>query len=267
MEQQELVKIEKLTTINKIIKLQQLLKEMISMKKRFEINKTKILEKIDNNCFNYYNNKISIKEIYDFCQSKKHEEHIKYSLVKDAQQYFNDNNKDLYDDIYNFLFLIRNNNKIMLQLIENCDKNDYEQICDFLINFCYEDTINSSFIQEELMLLIYLIFEKNIFEKLPNAIKTNNNDISFNIFRSKDNIFYFVLKSLSRKADIRNFICSILVDSINKLQEKRRFLKHNIFLLNDNLDEEMNDSEDEDEYSNPLSKRHSVLDKFCNESI
>ena len=131
LEQQELVKIEKLTTINKIIKLQQLLKEMISMKKRFEINKTKILEKIDNNCFNYYNNKISIKEIYDFCQSKKHEEHIKYSLVKDAQQYFNDNNKDLYDDIYNFLFLIRNNNKIMLQLIENCDKNDYEQICDF----------------------------------------------------------------------------------------------------------------------------------------
>ena len=66
----------------------------------------------------------------------------------------------------------------MLKLIDKCDKKDYENLSDFLVNFCYEDTINSSFIQEELMLLIYLILEKNIL-KLPKEILNNDNNISF----------------------------------------------------------------------------------------
>jgi hypothetical protein len=155
----------------------------------------------------------------------------------------------------------------MLELIDNCDEKDYEQLCDFLVNFCYEDTINSSFIQEELMLLIYLIFEKKIFEKLPQQIKTYNNEISFNIFRNKDNIFYYILRSLSRKADIRNFICSILVDSIIKLQDNRKLLAPNIFFLNDDLDEEILAEEEIDDTSETLSKRLSIQDNFFKELI
>ena len=67
----------------------------------------------------------------------------------------------------------------MLKLIEKCDKEDYENLSDYIVNFCYEDTINSSFIQEELMLLIYLIFEKSILN-LPNQISNN------------PSIFYFI---------------------------------------------------------------------------
>ena len=253
LEQQEIERIEKLTTFNKIIKLQKLLKEMISMKKRFETIKTNIMDKINKNCFNFYKNKISIKEIYDYCQSKKPEEHTSYTLVKDSRQFFKDINRDIYDDVYNFLFLIRNNNKIMLQLIDKCDIKYYEELCVFLTNFCYEDTINSSFIQEELMLLIYLIFEKNIFQKLPEQIKNTDNEFSFSIFRNKENIIYYILRSLSRKADIRNFLCSILVDSITKLQENRKFVLSNFFYPN-NSEEEITDIEEDNDFGN-IQKR------------
>ena len=241
LEQQELEKIEKLSTINKIIKLQNFCKEMISTKERFSKNKTEMISKINKNCLNYYKNKIKMKEIYDFCQSKRPEEHIDYILIENPESYFDIK----YDNIYNFLFMLRNNNKVMLKLMQYCPEVNYEQLSDFIVNFFYEDTINSSFIQEELMLLIYLIFEKNLYEKLPNEIKIEDNDISFNIFRNKTNILYFIIKSLTRKADIRNFLCSILVENILKLEGNRKYLSPDVFSKN-NLDDAFQES-DKDE--------------------
>ena len=222
-EHQELEKIEKLSTFDKILKLQKLLKETTSMKARFQKNKDKILNNINNNTFKYYENKINMKEIYDYCQSDNLEEHIKYNLAADSKSYFELKKKELYGDIYNFFFLIRNNNKLMIKLVDKCDIEDYENLCDFLINFCYEDTINSSFIQEELMLIIYLIFENNLI-KMPNQILNNENNISKDLFRNKENIIYHILRSLSRKADIRNFLCSIFIEVLNDLQAVRKNL-------------------------------------------
>lgn len=131
LEQQELERIEKLSTFNKIIKLQNFCKEMISTKERFGKNKTEMISKINKNCFNYYKNKIKMKEIYDYCQSKKPEEHIDYVLIENPELYLD--NK--YDNIYNFLFMLRNNNKMMLKLIEYCPEVNYEQLSDFIVNF------------------------------------------------------------------------------------------------------------------------------------
>ena len=221
----ELEKIEKLSTFNKIKKLQLLCKEMISKKERFGKNRIQMIEKINKNCFNYYKNKISMKEIYDYCQSKKPEEHIDYILIEEPEKYFDDR----YNDIYSFLFMLRNNNKMMLNLINNSTEEQFELLSDFIVNFCYEDTINSSFIQEELMLFIYLIFEKNLFMNLPEEIKIKDNYISYNILRNKNNILYYIIKSLTRKADIRNFLCSILVNNILKLEGKKKYLSPDIF--------------------------------------
>ena len=149
-EHQEFEKIEKLSTFEKILKLQNILKEISSMKIRFETNKDQILENINKNTFNYYKSKIKMKEIYDYCQSNNLENNIIYELIPEPVPYFKEKGSDLYKDIYNFFFLIRNNNKMMIKLIDKCEKEDYENLSDYLVNFCYEDTINSSFIQEEL---------------------------------------------------------------------------------------------------------------------
>ena len=256
-EQQELEKIEKLSTFNKIIKLQNLCKEMISSKERFSTNKTQLIDKINKNCYNYYKNKINMKEIYDYCQAKKPEEHIDYVLIEQPEKYF----QDKYDNIYNFFFMLRNNNKMMLKLINNCNIENFEEISDFIVNFCYEDTINSSFIQEELMLIIYLIFEKNFFENLPEKINVDENTVSYNIFRNKNNILYYIIKSLTRKADIRNFLCSILVDDILKLEGYRKYLSPDIFSQNnfedkDDFKENINKNEEDN-----FLKRYTINDK------
>ena len=140
-EHQEFEKIEKMSTFEKVVKLQNILKEIASMKIRFEANKDQILSKIKINTFKFYENKINMKEIYDYCQSDNLEDYIKYELISEPIEYFDEKGKDLYKDIYEFFFLIRNNNKLMLKLIDKCDKEDYENLSDFLVNFCYEDTI------------------------------------------------------------------------------------------------------------------------------
>jgi hypothetical protein len=256
LELQELEKIEKLSTFNKVIKLQNFCKEMISTKERFGKNKSEMINKINKNCYNYYKNKIKMKEIYDYCQSKKPEEHIDYVLIENPELYLDIK----YDNIYNFLFMLRNNNKMMLKLIQYCPEVNYEQLSDFIVNFFYEDTINSSFIQEELMLLIYLIFEKNLYEKLPNEIKIEDNNISFDIFRNKKNILYYIIKSLTRKADIRNFLCSILVENILKLEGNRKYLSPDVFSQK-NLDDvfQENDKDENRDKGNTVQ----ILKKYC----
>ena len=260
-EQQEFEKIEKQPTFDKVLKLQNLLKEIASMKIRFEANKDQMLTKINQNAFKYYENKINMKEIYDYCQSDNLEEYIKYNLIADPFPYFDEKGKDLYKDIYNFFFLIRNNNKLMLRLIENSDKEDFENLSDFLVNFCYEDIINSSFIQEELMLLIYLILEKKMIN-LPKEILNNDNNISYNLFRNKENFVFHILRSLSRKADIRNFLCSILLDGINNLQELRKNLKLDINYepKNSIINEDNNDNSLNNSFDNTFSEKFEKLD-------
>ena len=75
--------IQNLSTIQKILHLQRLLKEMTSIKERFMGNKQKMLKKLDSKCFTYYENKIYMKEIFDYCLSNKPEIHIEYQLIKD----------------------------------------------------------------------------------------------------------------------------------------------------------------------------------------
>ena len=59
------------------------------------------------------------------------------------------------------------------------------------------------------MFLRYLILEKIFFDILPEEIKFNDNKILYDIFLSKKNFIYSIVKSLTRKADIRNFLSPI----------------------------------------------------------
>ena len=256
-EQQELEKIENEPIFEKILKLQNFLKEIASMKIRFEANKDQILNNINKNTYKYYESKVNMKEIYDYCQLDNLDNSIKYTLIPEPIPYFEEKGKTLYNDIYNFLFLLRNNNKLMLKFIDKSDKEDYENLSDFLVNFCYEDTINSSFIQEELMLLIYLIFEKNI-RLLPKEISNNDNNLSYDLFRNNQNLIYYILRSLSRKADVRNFLISILIDSINNLQGIRKNLS--LVIDTNNKNPENEDTDEKSRLNNSFDG--SISNKF-----
>ena len=208
--------IEKLPTYTKISILQGLLKEMTSIKERFEDNKKDMLDKIKKNCYDYYKSKIDMKEIFDYCLSNYIENHYNYVLVENTQEQL----KDKYEVINEIIMLLRNNNDMMLNIIKICPENFYVQLSDFLVNFFYENTIDSSFNDEELMIMIYLIIEEYILNKMPKEIFNNINGYDYKLFlNGEKNIIHYISKSITRKPDIRNFTCIILSENLLKLEE------------------------------------------------
>ena len=233
--------LEGINTLEKIIKLQEDLKIVASIKQQFEGNQKKMFEKMNKFCSNYYKNKINMKKIFDYCSDTDAEKNYEYNLLTTEQA--KDILQDKYNDVYDFIFLIRNDNNLMLKIIDNSEKDGYEDISDFLVNFCYEDTINSSFLQEDMLILIYLLIEKCIIKIMPELdekTKQNQNDINIYEKYIKSNILYYIFISLTRKADIRNYLCSILPESIIRVENFRSPLSVELGRITDylnNLDE------------------------------
>ena len=196
--------LENLNSLEKIIKLQEDLKIVASIKQQFEGNQKKMIEKMNKFGSNYYKNKINMKKIFDYCSDNDAEKIYEYNLLTTEQA--KDILKDVYDDVFDFLFLIRNDNRLMLNIIDNCDSEGYEDVSDFLVNFCYEDTITSTFIQEDMLILIYLLIEKCVIKLMPKVdeLKSiNQNDVDMYDKYIKQNILYYIFLSLTRKADVR----------------------------------------------------------------
>ena len=219
--------ISSLTTFEKIVLLQNLLKEMTSIKERFEGNKDKMIEKLYLNCYDYFNFKVYMKEIFDYCISRKPEEHRDYQLVSNIHDYLDD---DIYSCLYNFYFLIRNDNNLIFQIINLSDKFVYEELSDFIINFFYENIINSSFSQEKLLLIIYLLLEDLFSKKISN----NEEIYKINIYLTyiKNSFLFYAFKALTRKIDVRNFLSSILNDIILKMESFRLPLSLDVDIVN-----------------------------------
>ena len=175
-----------------------------------------------------------MKEIFDYCISKKPEEHKDYQLISIIQDYLDYN---IYKSLYDFYFLIRNDNNLMLKIINLSDKYVYEELSDFLVNFFYENVINSSFIQEELIIMIYLLLE-NLFLKIIPDDFNNINNIYITYINS--HFLFYVFKCLTRKIDVRNYLYSILNDIIFRLESFRIPLSVDINIANRFLRRENN---------------------------
>ena len=219
-------------TFDKVIMLQKLLKELSSNKTRFKKNINNFRDKINRKCYEYFKDKIYIKEILDYCSSNQLEEHTMYNLNENIQQYLD---KDLYKIIYDLYFLIRNENYVMMEIIKlsNNDSNN-KNLSDFIVNFLYENLINSSFIQDELLLIIYLLLDDLFFESFPDNInieKTNNN-LLYQSLINPNSLLFHIFQSLTKKTDIRNYLSSILNKIILKLENYRNPLSPNLSIVN-----------------------------------
>ena len=218
--------LESLSTIQKILILQNLLKEMSSMKGIFNESQNKMIQKLDSNCYKYFKNKIFIKEIYDYFLAEKPEEQKKYELIENPKTFLD----KVYQPLYDFFFLIRNDNSLMLKIIEFSDKTVYEDLSDFFVNFLYENILNNSFVENHLLLMIYLLLEKLILKNLPDNIDEKNKNIPFTYL--KNTFLFHVFKFLTRKMDIRNFLCTILNDYILKIDKYRIALSVDTSIVN-----------------------------------
>ena len=211
------------TIIDKILTIQNNINEIISLKSIFNIGKEQILKKIDTQNNSYYISKVHIKEIFDTYEI---ENPVFYTLKKDPKDYLKDN----YQSTYNFYFLIRNDNSLMLDLIELSKKSFYENLSDFFVNYLYDNIINISFVEEKLIMMIYLLLEKLILNKLPHNIDENNRNVP--ALYLKDTFLSYAFKHLTRKIDMRNFLNKILRDTILKIDEYKMILSVDMAVVN-----------------------------------
>ena len=185
--------LESMSTIEKVIMLQELLKELSIKKKSFNDTKEKMLSEMNKNCYKYLKGRINVKKIFDHIlnDSTKINKN-KDILIQDSKESL----KDLYEPLYNFYFLLQNDNSLMVKIIES-NPIYIEELSDFIVHFLYVDITNNSFNEDRLILLIYLLLEKQIRNPFP--------DIYL-----KDSFILNIFKSLTRKIDLRNFLGSIL---------------------------------------------------------
>lgn len=219
-------KLESLSTIQKILSLQNLLKEMSSIKGIFNDTKNKMLQKLDNNCYTFFKNKLYIKEIFEYCLSHKPEEQKDYELIEDSKKYLN----KIYQPLYDFYFLIRNENSLMLKIIELSDPLTYNELSDFFVHFLYGNILNNSFIEDDLIIIIYLLLEKLILKNFPDDINENNNNLPIDYLNNT--FLFYVFKALTRKIDMRNFLFNILNDIILRIESYRMALSVDISIVN-----------------------------------
>ena len=220
--------IEQLPTYEKICILQNLLKELISIKGRFEKNKNIMIDRIKANCKDYYKSQIGMKAIYDYCKSDNPEKYYNYVLVDNIEERFG---KENYDIIYKVIFLLRNNNDLLFNLIVNCQKSSFEELADFLVNFFFNNTIDSSFNEEELIIIIYLIIEQKILNEEIEAGEEKNLN---NIF-CKNSFIHYIFKYLTRKPDVRSFTYSILSNYIIQFEEYNDTISIDTKILKNNF--------------------------------
>ena len=109
-----------MTTIEKVLMLQRILKELKFRKKAFLDTKEKMYSEIDKNLNQYFNGKIYAKRIFDHILNDDGKNN-KYELYQGDKT----NLKDLYEPFYNFLFLLQNDNSLMIKLIQLCKNQNH----------------------------------------------------------------------------------------------------------------------------------------------
>ena len=188
------------SAFNKLQKLQMTLKEEIALNEIFKENHMDLLNKIEQICYDYYKERISIQEKYEQSNASSEEEHIKYVV--------SENSKKVIDQCYvpfeRLMFYFRDSNDLTLRLIEHCPKESYDLLANFICNYYYVNIFSSSFLNENLLTLIYLLLEKEI-DKL-----SNEKSSFLNFLDSSTSFTAHLLKHLSRRDEVKVYLESVL---------------------------------------------------------
>ena len=103
------------------------------------------------------------------------------------------------------MFYFRNSNDLTLKLIQNCpkDKESFEILANFICNYFYVNIFSSTFLNESLLTLIYLLLEKEI------DLLTNEKS-SYNFLDSSKSFTAVLFKHLSRRDEVKTYLENVL---------------------------------------------------------
>ena len=187
------------SSFNKLKKLQLALKEEVALNDIYFENRDNLLQKIEKNCFDYFQKRMSIQEIYDhvnltLSENGDNKKKLKYIVSEKPQTELN----QCFDPLYKLMFYFRESNELLLKLIEKCPKENYEQLANLLCNYFFVNIFSSSFLNENLLTLIYILLEKEV-----DNIQSITSFVSF--LDPAQNFTAKLLRCLSRKDEVKFF--------------------------------------------------------------
>jgi len=187
------------------------LQDKTSLEASVDLLKTKTVEQFSSKCREVYTKKIEIQLMIE-----KNRKLIKQGVKSidfqngGTQIEVSDGVSGLpTDSIPTFLFMFRENNHLMLKLIDHIDSKKIDILIPFLCHFFYENFYTENMEQEEIIYLVYLLLEKEI-DKLITPSEQTFLDDSF--------LAQF-LKEMGSRYEIKNYIDIVLNDLICSLEE------------------------------------------------
>ena len=226
--------LEKWSKLQKAIKEGIILKELIIKQQKVDFAQLK------ENFIEYYNTKLKIRNAYEEIEmlkdSKKKYKNIFFK--KNAEEIFLKSLKPIND----FLFIFRNNYDYVIQLIElieleneknNNNSNDGDNkynnyyyknsIIELFCNQFYDNILIPNPEQEELLILIYKLIEREI---------NNMNEPSLDTFLNENTFLGKFINYLMRKPEIKIFLSRLLSPLIIYIENENETFDISIFSKN-----------------------------------
>ena len=214
------------SSFDKLLKLQSTLQEEVALRDIFFEDRDSLLKKIENNVIDYYKIRISIQEIYDNkSQTDSTKKRLKYIFAEKPQSEI----PQYYEHLSNLMYYFHDNNEMTLKLIANCPKESYAQLANFICNYFYVNIFSSTFLNENLLTLIYLFLEKEI-DKLEIKNDNNNENLSKPFLDINNSFISYLLKYLSRKDEIKTFFETVLKKVLTRTAGLLNNQRDNLFL-------------------------------------
>ena len=208
------------TTFNRLLELQTLLKKESALKELFINTGIETKKNIDKECVNIYKKKMEVLNILQKINNK--EQIVKADNNPKDKDKEKQNFKDniLVENNYDYLQVLNTyipkllnylweNPKLIANILMNADKNDTQKyLAPLICNNFYENFLSSNYIEDPLMLILYLLLDNEI---------GNFKDIKdSNLFLDNTQCSH-VLSQLIDKKDVKDFFKIILEDIIEDL--------------------------------------------------
>ena len=183
-----------------------------------------------NNFYEYYKSKLTIKESCDYnsillgiSTNGVNKMNTQVELEENSEKEL----AEVFEPVKKFFFQIRNNIQHVLNIIKNIKANDeIDQLVNLLCHFFFENILTQKPEQEEILLICYLLLEKEI---------ENLNTPSVSSFLNGSFIGK-LLKSFTRRQDIKSYLSMILGDLILKIEKSTiNCLEIDVSRINDHL--------------------------------
>ena len=190
--------------------LKSLLQNKTSFETSVKLLKKQTIEQFSTNLCEIYKDKLNIqllnkknKNLFISSKNKSQQNFQKINVKGDTGELCADNS------IQEFLFYFRENNELMIKLIKCLNKKDIKIFAPFLCHFFYDNFFMESPEQEEILYIIYLLFEIEIDNLSAPLVESFLNDSFLGEF----------LFEMGHKHEIKNYLDLVLNSLIKEMDE------------------------------------------------